>query len=315
MVIISVISLIVISCDTCEISGPENDNANEKIYFTAFSANTEVPNIYSLSKNGTNPKVLVSNGIIYSQPTDIGYICFLRKSSSGNGELYLYNITDSKLQLITKENAVFGISSPVISPDSKKIAFNAGEQKLIVYRNESAPVFNQVSSKLLSSGSAVFSPDSKYVAFIETEDNNSYILKVIDAQNTDVINTILSKSFSTNLSGNLQSDIIHWSNDSRYLCHSLIHNDSSEIIIYDIAGNTERRISLPSNDIVFNEPVISPDNKFVSFINSDGNIWVLSLENNDYKYSKITNFDDGSKSFSTEWSKDMNMIIDRKSVV
>ena len=94
--------MLINSCDVCNTSSPDGGNSSEKIYYTAISANNTTPDIYSVNKNGTGISKLISDGIVFSSPSNDLKICFLRKNDEGIGELLVYNPGNGIYQSIVK---------------------------------------------------------------------------------------------------------------------------------------------------------------------------------------------------------------------
>jgi Tol biopolymer transport system component len=295
------------SCDTCNNTGPEGVNINEKIYYTAISANNPIPDIYSINKDGTSVTKLISNGIVFSSPSNNSQVCFLRKGTDGSGELYLFDIEKSTYQLIAKENNLFEIAFPVLSSDGSKIAFNAGSNKLLVYKNIANPIFNQISGKLLSGSIPSFSPDSKKLAYYEKVTDQSFSVKIIDADNTDIISILFSKELNGIIMSEEGNASINWSKDSKSIIFSVQIESNSILYIYNIETGNEVKFNFNSSEFSINQPAISPDSKFAVFSNNDGNIWIINL-NDELRYSQITKNTAGNKCLNPQWSDDGNTI-------
>jgi Tol biopolymer transport system component len=302
--LIMCIFLLLNSCDTCNTSGLNGGNSDEKIYYTAISANNSIPDIYSINKNGTGIKKLISNGVAFSSPSTNRQICYLRKGSEGSGELYLFDSDKVTEQLIAKENNLFEIAFPVLSSDGAKIAFNAGSGKLLSYKNIANPIFNQITGKLLSGSIPSFSPDSKKLAYFESLTAQSVTVKIIDAVNTDVITTLFTKELNGAIMSEVGNVSINWSQDSKSIIFSVQNDSISILYIYNIETGDEQNFSFDDPNIIFNQPAISHDSKFAVFANKDNNLWIMNLTGTDRLFSQITKNGSGAICFNPQWSND-----------
>jgi Tol biopolymer transport system component len=293
--------MLIYSCDTCDISGSDGGNSDEKIYYTAISSNNLIPDIYSINKNGTEIKKIISDGIVFSSPSINRQICFMRKNIQGIGELYLYDSDNNIFHLITKSTFV-DIAFPVLSSDGSKIAFNAADGRLLINKDIANPIFDQISGKLLSGNIPSFSPDSKKLAYFEKISNQTIAVKVIDAENTANIITLFSKDFDGSILSEEGNVSINWSKDSKAIIFSVQIDGKS--VLYIINIETQNEVKFSFDTFTFNQPAISPDSKFAVFSNIDGNLWIINIDNTDVSFSRITNNKDGSKCFNPLWSSD-----------
>ena len=166
--------------------------------------------------------------------------------------------------------------------------------------------FNQISSKLLSGNIPSFSPDSKKLAYFEYITDQSVLLKVIDAENTEIINTLFTRQMIGSIKPEEGNVSVNWSKDSKFIVFSLQFDSKSNLYIYNIESGEELKFSF--DDFTFNQPAISPDSKFIVFSNNDGNLWVINIDNTDTNFSRITNNIAGIKCFNPQWSGDGNAI-------
>lgn len=297
------------SCDTCEISTSGGDNSIQKIFFTAAVTNAEGTAIYSINKNLTGLSQIIENGIIYSNPSNTGFFTYLSINNKNEKELYLFDLNNNSSKFITKESAIFGIFNPVLSPDASRISINAGDGKLIIYNNDNSGTFNQISSVFEDNSTCSFSPDSKLLAFIEKAGNSSFKLNVIDAINNSSIINIYQKEYPFNFETPNYFHFFSWNKTSDKLCFGINNNDSSEIYLIDLINKKENKISFNSNNIKLYGLMLSPDGNYACFTNFDGNLWVLLLKNNDYRFYKISNLPNNWTAFSPKWSDDGSKIL------
>lgn len=311
-ILLIILSFVLVGC--CNVCEPTDTNSNgnkdNRIYFTAFSLNLNNPVIFSCYEDGKDIKELINNGIIYSSPSDNGKICFTKYDSiSGTKWLYLSNIDGSEEKLLAKENDLFSYGNPALSPDGKFICFNAGNKNLIVL-DIAKTVFNQISFKLSNNTKPAFSPDGKKLAFFEdAADNKSFKLKVISAENTDVITEL----YSVQLNGKLQSqnneNSISWSSNSINLAFSYQSDVNDLIKIIDVNNGSQTEFAFVSNAIGVVNPAVNNQFNVVCFSGRDGNIWIRNLNIDDKRLFQITKAESDENYSNPQWSSDGKNIL------
>lgn len=309
LVILLFTTILLQNCDRCNITNNTEGNPENKIYFSAISSNTGQPSIFSIQSNLTSTRELIPNGVIFSAPSDNGLLAFTKLNNDGINELYLYNLLDKNSTFITKESNIFAIRNPILSQDASKICFDASDNQLVIYNNDNTNTFELISSNIADNSDFNFSPNSKYLTFIEKINNNNYKIKIIDAQNIKSINTIFETNEEINLNLNNINNFFSWNKNSEILTYTINTIDSTSIIIIDTKELKQHKISFSSKEFRINNLSISPNNEYAAFTNSDGNIWIIKLKEQDYKFFRITNFNDGSICFAPNWSNDGTKII------
>ena len=273
-------------CDTCNTGEGENKDANY-IYFTALSLNGTIPNIYSISYDGSKFREIIKDDIIYCGPSRERTIVFLREKSGIDTVLYFGTIDGSD----TVSKATFSdlyeqITNPVISPDGKFVSFYSGRGKLMIIESKS---FAQFATYYYYEGTEQsFSPDGKYLAFYEKDGIFGPMhIKVISNDNPEDV--FYNRQFETLLNPIPGNATIDWSDDSRFIVYTGAGSEKTTDIIYvkEIFGNNDYELKVEGLG-AFN-PSISPDKSLIAFAARDGNIWVKKLD--DGRSYKVTEVD------------------------
>ena len=296
------------SCDTCDINSSGGNGSIQKIFFTASVANAEATSIYSINKNLNDLNQIVEDGIIFSAPSNTGYFTYL-KFNNERKELHLFDLNNNSSKLIASESPIFGVYNPILSSDGSRIAINAGDGKLIIYNNDNSGTFNQVSSVFEDNSTTAFSPDSKLLAFVEKNGESSFKIKVIDAVGNSSLNVIYENEYNFDAESPNYFHFFSWLANSEKLYFSTNNSDSSHIIFIDIINKEERKVSFDAKNIKLFDLMISPDGKYAAFINLDGNLWVLQLQNNDYRFYKISQIPNDYVAFAPKWAEDSKKIL------
>jgi Tol biopolymer transport system component len=291
-------------CEIC--NGVENTGGDpsEEIYFTASPENSNYPNIYKTTPQGTTITNLVSNGISFSSPSNTGKITFIRKNTlDGSSNLFIADYNGANSRLLVSDNDIFTINYPVISPNGRYIGFNGGNSKLIYHDVNSGSVFNLITTRLAAGSIPSFSENSKYIAFVEGDGTSlGFTIKVIDAESSDIVKVVYSKSLGNiNFSDNIEKNI-RWSNDSKSIIFTVRNSNDDDVYLINIENSTERIVKIQNSTVGGNHSVLSPNNDYIAVSGTDGNIWVVFIATNDYKFSKITNSDGFERNFQPKWS-------------
>lgn len=300
------------SCDTCTGIDNVGEDPEEVVYFTAAPINDNQPNIYRTDASGSFIENIILNGVAFSSPAVNGSIAYIRKDDSdGNNMLYTSSKGGSNQKLILKDNELFNVSYPVISPDGRYLAFSAGNSRLF-YIDNSAPtsVFNQISSRLTRGSVPEFSPNSQLLAFLEGDGATiPFTIKVIDAKSTDIVNVRFEKKLSNPVL-TLGNEIrFSWSADSKQLVFTIRNATNDEIIILDVISGNERIINIPNAIIGGNQAQINPNGNFLAVSGTDGNIWMIFIATNDYRFSNISNSNGFERNHSPKWSPNGDKIL------
>lgn len=309
--IIGILTLIQ-SCDTCTGVNKEGTNPENMIFFTASPINGDLPNIYRVDADGSNIINIIQNGVMFCPPALNGKIAFIRKDDlQGNSKLFISDLDGSNSKLIIQDNDIFNVSYPVISPDGRYVAFNAGNSRLFYYDvTAQSPVFNQISGRLALGSKSAFSPNSNYLAFIEGDGNTiPYSIKVVDARSTDIVNEIYSKNLGNPVFPDNNDLSLSWSADSKSIIFTLRNSTNDDIYLIDIESKNERMISIPNSEIGGNQPTISPKGDYIAVSGTDGNIWLIFIATNDYRFSNITNSNGFERNHNPRWSVDGKKIM------
>lgn len=300
------------SCDTCTGIEGKGTNPENEIFFTASPINGNLPNIYKVDTDGSNIKSVILNGVTYSAPALNGKISFIRKDESeGNSKLFISDIDGSNSKLIIQDNDIFNVTFPIISPNGRFVAFNAGNSRLFYYDvTAQSPSFNQISGRLSLGSRAVFSSNSNYLAFIEGDGSTiPYSIKVVDARSTDIVNEVFSKSLNKPVFPDNSELSLSWSADSKSIVFTLRNSSNDDIYIIDIESKSERIVSIPNSEIGGSQPCISPKGDYLAVSGTDGNIWLIFIATNDFRFSNITNSNGFERNHNPRWSVDGKRIM------
>ncbi len=303
-------TLLLNSCDFCTGVQSGGNPYDEEVYFSATPENGDFPNVYSVSPDGLEIENRITNAVTYSAPSNSGRVCFIRsEADSPDKHLYIADYNGANQRLIASDNDLFSISHPMLSIDSKHIVFNAGSGRLFYQNAESGSVFTQVTSKLSEGTAASFSPDSKLIATIETDDNINKIIKIYSTQNSDFSNPIYSKNFGpvTFVTSNFAQ--INWSFDSELIVFTISNSNQDIVKVINIFSGEERTIEIPNAEIGGRDASLSPNNDFIAISGKDGNIWIIHIANNDLRFSKITDASGFELNDSPKWSFKGNKIL------
>ena len=300
-----------VACEPCTGIKGNGTTPEEEIYYSATPINGEMPNIYRTDAEGSYIESVIINGIAFSSPSNNGRIAFIRKNDDGRNNLFIADYDGRNSRLIISDNDIFNVSYPVLSPNGRYIAFNAGNSRIYYYDVSAvSPTFNQITGKLANGSVPVFSNDSKYLAFIEGDGSQvPYTLKVIDASGTDVVNVRYSKLLGNAVFPENNDISLNWSADSKQIIFTLLNSNNDEINIVDIETGTDRVISVPNTEIGGNQATLSPKSDFIAVSGRDGNIWLIFIATNDLRFSNITRTDGFERNHSPKWSVDGNKII------
>ncbi len=291
------------SCDNCNGPSGNGNNPENKICFTAFSINDNSSAIFSSTAKGREMTVLARNIILQSAPSKTGKIVYTKFDAiSSSNWLYIASIDGKEDKLLAKENSLFSIQNPAISPDGSKILFNGGFNRLLVYDIEKT-VFNQITGKLLQNSSPTFSPDGKKIAYFE-KNGNEFVVKVISATSTDIVNVIFSKSFQGDLQSLLSNTFINWDADSEVIIFSYTNNSRDYITSVNINDKSEISFDYTAESIGNFNPSINLAKQTVIFTGKDGNLWGRNYNENDNRLFQLTNTDVGEKYYLPSWSND-----------
>ncbi len=313
ILIIFIINIIIFAFYSCEICNNTENNtgaSEEEIYFTASPENSKYPNIYKTTPQGNMINNIISNAIAFSSPSNNGKIVFIRKNEiDGSNNLFISDYNGANIRLITKDNDIFSINYPLISPNGKYITFNGGNSKLIYHDVNTGSLFNLISTRLATGSIPSFSYNSKYLAYVESSSEQNFVLKVVEAENTDILNTKYSKNLGNiNFSDNTEI-LINWSSDSKSIIFTIRKTEEDEVYIINVENSEERVLILKNSEIGANQAILSPNNDFIAVSGKDGNIWLVFIATNDLKYSRITNSLGFERNFSPKWSQKGDKIL------
>lgn len=299
LIIVPIVALLLQSCDFCSTCGTQGTGGGSYIFTTAIPINNPEPIVYKIDIHDFSIKKVADNCSIYSPPSDAGDLAAVR-SINGVEYLLLINSESSQETVLEKENQLFGISYPVISPSGKHIAFHGGSGNLYLYDMTNKAI-DKISNSATKDIIYSFSNDGNLIAFME-ETNNNLTLKIISTINYDY--TVLSYDFGlAELPQNsLQS--ISWNKFNDMVVFSIEIASENFIVLTKTSGEV---IKIPiSSNLGSSSPVISADEKYVAFAANDGNIWVRTLKSEQPEFIQITNSLNAEKNINPLWTSSAN---------
>lgn len=301
--------MILLGCDVCDLGGPDTGTPDNRIYFTAQPGNTDAPFVYSIKRAGKGIQKIADNCILFSPPSVNGLMALLgRDTVTGNKLLYTIDVEGKRLTKIAESSALFDINMPIMSPDGKKIAFSGGQKRLFLSQFDGSYIFDLLDDKFAMNSIPTFSPDSKLLAYL-TSENDRYTLKIANAEQTGSTQIIFSFEINTGIIKERDEITPVWTPDGTSIMMNT-HEQNREILMFiNISSSGVRKIEIESEVIGTQNATISPDGNFVAVAGKDGNIWAMNINGNEIRYSKITNVFDGEKAIKPSWSNDGRSLI------
>ncbi len=299
LIIAPIIALLLQSCDFCATCNTQGTGGGSYIFTTAVPINNPEPIVYRFDLSDYSIKKVASNCSIFSPPSDAGNLAAVR-SINGVEYLLLINSETSQETILEKENQLFGISYPVISPSDKHIAFHGGSGNLYIY-DMSNKAIDKISNSATKDIIYSFSNDGGLIAFME-KSNDNLTFKIISTSNYDY--TVLSYDFGVaNLPQNsLQT--ISWNKFNDMVVFSIEIAGENFIIMTKTSGEVAK---IPiASALGSSSPVISADEKYVAFSANDGNVWVRTLKSEVPEFTQITNSINTEKNINPLWTSSTN---------
>lgn len=303
--------LLISSCDFCGLGPGDSTGSENEIYFTALPLNSDIPSIYAIGKDGESIREIVKNAILFSRPSRVGNLAYLRNEAGGT-ELRMINLDGSSDRLIIKEDPVViqSITFPVISPSGNFILFTGSNNELwFVYPDSASKPVSRISGSLSPETLPTFSPDGRYFSFFEDIDNaGGFRIRVMNiTDRKDVFTRNYTRGIK-DLDGIVS---IEWSWDSRSIIYGLRDTTKDFIIINDIddASHAKERIFAIDTAIGAEMPVFSPDSGFFTFLSRKGDIFTRSMNPDNPAFKRLTFSENDEINKYPQWSNDGKCIL------
>ncbi len=281
---ILIIAICCISCNVCETGNNDNSYKPNEIYFSAKTLNSINSNTFGVSADGTNLYEIISNSLIFSPPSNSNSMSYTSNQSISKDIINYINLeTNTDIKIIDNNNYNKGIKS-IISKDGNYFAFIVSDS-LFLY-NISTTEYILISEKIVDNTLPAFSPDSKYLSFVEL-DGEKFCLKVSETAN--LANEVISQNY-TDIRTNPQITFYPvWMRDSKRVC--IVDTRSStlqNLFIFNIDTKQIQNFNI-SNIGCLSFGVAVNSDKF-AICAFDGNLYIADIKDDKYSTEKITNF-------------------------
>jgi hypothetical protein len=307
-VIFFIAAFFVIGCNTCDNgNGPGSGEPELAVYFTSLPLNGTTPAVYRALPDGTEQTEIISNGIIYSPPSDNGMIAFLRKEN-GINNLYTFDRNSGTEKLIESDNQQFSIAYPVMSNDGNKIAFFGGESQLFIYRLDNFSI-EKVAGNMYDGSIPSFSESGNMLAYFASVGDGSFAVKIVSSDNTE--NVVWNRTFQGELNSGSLEPTIKWQNNGENIVFGYSMGDKDMIAIVDPSIQEPEILEFQEGLPGARMPDISNDNEFVCFVSSDGEILARNISGEPQFSTLVENTID-SRYFMPDWSPNDNYVIVNK---
>ncbi len=301
--------MMLFGCDVCDIGGPDDGNPDNRVFFTAQPGNTDEPFLYSIKRDGKGTRKLVENSVLFSPPSSNGLMALLGSDTATGKKLLLTcDIEGKKLTKIAEASALFDINMPIMSPDGKKIVFNGGQKRLFLSKFEGSYLFDLLDNKFTVNSVPAFSPDSKLLAYL-TSENDKYTLKVANAEQTGSTQIIFSFQIESGIIKERDEISPTWTPGGTSIMLAITEQNREKLMFINIGNASVRKIEIESEVIGTQHASLSASGDFVAVSGKDGNIWAMNINGNEIRYSRITEVFDGEKAVKPTWSNDGKSII------
>jgi TolB protein len=192
------------------------------------------------------------------------------------GEIHVINGDGTGQRRLTSNGDEAEDSSPVWSPDGRKIAFSRGYGKsTVIVMNADGTDQRPISNPLKSGHSPAWSPDASQIAFISSW--TAFGMFIADADGTD-----LHKLIGSEIS---ESIVKHsWSPDGTQIVYCLHEDVTSDVPVGEIvviSANGTDRHNLTNTTLDESDPAWSPDGTWIAYVRDDNQIWLTRPDGSD----------------------------------
>lgn len=254
-------------------------NASGKYEIWTYDLKKGKNNILTeMKKNNWNPNINYSLKKLY-------YV----SDRTGNWDIFSYNFTTQKEEREVINN--LKKSNPKVSDDGKWIAFSVIELndiKLGVYDVFKKKTHIFTSRDLIYSGIHRWFGDKLYFYFYSKLGEG---IQILDFSKGKGVKTIFKNDSFT-------EEEIDFNFESAICCSELVNNSKTKIL--EFVDFFTYGFEILSDDVFYDEPVFSPDGKFIAYTAYSGpnsDIYIYNL--NKRKKRRVTSFN--NQSFNPEW--------------
>lgn len=302
-----VILVTISGCDVCTNNDTEGKPQFGDIFFTAVPLAKDIPSIYSIKPTGDNLREIVSNGVLFSNPSNNGKLAYLRFTELGN-ELRLCNVDGSNDLLVLRDDKIpeGTITYPIISPTGEYILFVGGRNVLYSVDNKGQTVY-RITLKMIEETLPSFSFDGKYFAIFESNgDNSGFLVKIFDSKTRK---EVYSKHYNEGLKGFNGISRIDWSDSDYNIIYSLRFKKKDIVYISNIMETGVEKVFVIDSSIGSEMPTLSPDGAYFAFVTKTGDIFIRNTDTINPEFRQITFNTDYEVNKYPEWSNDGGKIL------
>lgn len=211
------------------------------------------------------------------------------KGEGAKSKIYVTWREQEKTALLT---SIEGVDVGDWSSDGAYVAFTVidGEDQGVWTRNPDGVNLRKLGNATSTPDhSPVFSPDSKYIAFISERDGNSdiYITETVDEGDGKFFGRERRLTQS-----DAKERELSWSPNSEWIAFTSGHQKQSEIYKIRVKKNGGRPIQLTFNSVRDEDPVWSPNGDSIAFVSDlDGDAEIFIMSSDGRNQNRLTNND------------------------
>ena len=303
---------IINGCDPCGIGGQTvYPDFRSDIYFSAIPVNDSVPNVYGISADGSNYRLIAPQGELYSAPSENNLLLYLRRHETIRNQLFLINLKNGQTKEIVpdpKLSDYLRIDQPLLSPDGNSIIFtNSGFMELYYIRTNDT--FSCNLTRICAENSMpVYSPDSKMMAYYEGASlEQALTIKIINLSNPTKFYTALPYLFG--LANHNALATIDWAKDGSDNLAFVLTKGKDDVLYYVKYYDPNQFIEINTDSIGAYNPVVSPDGTTLAFAANNGNIYLKKVDDKSHNFQKLTDCNEGELNLYPQWSPDGKKIL------
>lgn len=266
--------IFIIGCNVCDNSGETAERTPKNILYSAKLINSSFTAVYGVERSGDLLEIISNDAVLLSPPSKDAKLAVLSPTDKHTA-IYLIDMKTGESKQVIAVEAPKSIIDYGLSADSKKLYYLDNQNNCIlvdIANKSSKTISNTVNTDLKPS----FTQDSKYFSYlISNGDKADNTLKIVDVENPDIEIHSFALPYQINKFNSHSGAGMSWSADSKLLLFSVLHNDEINGEIAKILAVDLSNLSLDLLDlrgISASEPVISPDSKYLVFIDTEGNI-------------------------------------------
>ncbi|ROL57194.1 hypothetical protein D9V86_12320 [Bacteroidetes/Chlorobi group bacterium ChocPot_Mid] len=304
---ISVISFMVfLSCKECP-NITDSSSGGGDIIFSGKALNSNNPGIFTVKLNGDNLTELVENGVLFSPASNDNNIVFWSKRDNNNDNIQRYNIEKNAYYTLIDQGTFPVINYPVISKDGKHIAFFSGFDELVV--GSGGPAWATRKYDICPNTIPVFSPDSKFLAFLEG-DSLEAPLRINVVSSDDPGRITASKEISFGINGQRGEATLDWTHQDVIVYCYTVHEKLDHVGVWFIENDTKSYTINVANEGAYN-PIVSPDKTKIVVTDKRGNLWKRNFTSDTLttSWEQLTSVGENEYILNPVWSSDGNSIL------